>query len=135
VTIDQINGMQTQAKVIGDDNVAAAMVEVAIEDYENNVQDQLAIHLETHQEILNLLAWTAWLAKTVPYCKCTFDDLVERLVQMGPLCAGLAKENQGIRISFYFCLLLFIWLVFLKMNHGSWCEIMWRNIVVLYTLH
>jgi hypothetical protein len=113
--------MQTQAKVIGDDNVAAAMVEVAIEDYENNVQDQLAIHLETHQEILNLLAWTAWLAKTVPYCKCTFDDLVERLVQMGPLCAGLAKENQGIRRSyppihaflfFFFFKLVFIFVYF-----------------------
>ena len=58
-------------------------------------EDQPDLRLETQQEILNLITWAAWLTKTVPCCKRTFDDLLERLVQTGPFFASLATEDQG----------------------------------------
>jgi hypothetical protein len=52
--------------------------------------------METHQEILHLIAWIALLTKTLPCCKRTFEDLLDRIVQTGPFFASLAKADQGI---------------------------------------
>lgn len=68
-----------------------------------DIPSQPALYVETHQEILNLIAWAAFLVQTIPSCKRTFEDLIERLVQTGPLFASLAKENQGHIFNPFLC--------------------------------
>lgn len=55
--------------------------------------------METHQEILQLIAWMALLTKNVSCCKRTFEDLLDRIVQTGPFFANLAKEDQDFLVK------------------------------------
>jgi len=63
-------------------------------------EEQSSPDMETHQEILHLIAWMALLTKNVSCCKRTFEDLLDRIVQTGPFFASLANEDQG-NMRFY----------------------------------
>lgn len=77
-------------------NSTQAGVEPAAEG-EKGTAENAGTKLPLHQEIIHLIAWSALLATDIQCCRGTFEDLINRLVQLGPFFASLdhLKWDQG----------------------------------------